>query len=553
MKRRTFLASALATLSLNSARKAQSAAFLSRKHARPNILLILSDQERSRGDLPSNLSLPGHDFLEENGVNFTNYYVTTAPCAPSRSTIYTGQHTQHTGVFANPGDEQPSAGLAPGVKTIGHMLRELGYYTAYKGKWHLTYHNFNSTLDLDGFGFSDFQDEKIHGGKGWDGHRLDPLIAKDASNWLLDKSTRISKDKPWFLAVNFINPHDIMYFDVTGQQESKRIHPGFVSKLHQAPNAPPYSTDTDYDLPESYYLDDLKEKPSAQKDHALFLDYMLGETTSYDEAKWKKWQSYYYACIQDADTQLQSVLNALIKSGQYDNTIIIYSSDHGERAGAHGLRLKGPDIYKENLRVPLIIRHPDYSSGFSTSALASGIDIVPTILNFAEQRETNSHETFPELTGIPLNDALTTTSAPTKRSERGILFNYTTIHAWDPEFFKRRLLRTLNKNERPSLDNISLLRGVFDGRYKFARYFRPSEHHQPSNWESLITHNELELYDTVNDPHEITNLAYGSRKNSHRDLILKLNTQLNTLIDIEIGKGQDIGAKYPGPLEAYNL
>ena len=92
-----------------------------------------------------------------------------------------------------------------------------------------------------------------------------------------------------------------------------------------------------------------------------------------------------------------------------------------------------------------------------------------------------------------------------------------------------------------------LIRGVFDGRYKFARYFRATEHHKPRDWETLIAHNDLELYDTAADPDELVNLAH--EPDEHKAKILELNAKVNALIDAEVGP--DDGSIYPGPTSAY--
>jgi arylsulfatase len=94
-----------------------------------------------------------------------------------------------------------------------------------------------------------------------------------------------------------------------------------------------------------------------------------------------------------------------------------------------------------------------------------------------------------------------------------------------------------------------LFRGIFDGRYKFARYFRPSEYHIPKDWEALLAHNQLELYDTEADPDEINNLA--AQPDAHRELIESLNAKTNQLILDEIGA--DDGSTNPGPAWLYRL
>lgn len=101
---------------------------------------------------------------------------------------------------------------------------------------------------------------------------------------------------------------------------------------------------------------------------------------------------------------------------------------------------------------------------------------------------------------------------------------------------------------QPDLKLQRLFRGVHDGRYKFARYFAPSEHHEPTTWEQLVAHNDLELYDTRSDPDEIVNLAWEPE--AHRAELLRLNAMANALVRAEVGR--DDGAEYPGPTEQYN-
>ena len=125
----------------------------------------------------------------------------------------------------------------------------------------------------------------------------------------------------------------------------------------------------------------------------------------------------------------------------------------------------------------------------------------------------------------------------TARDKRGILFDYMT---------PGRLRSTSPLASDPRR---ILIRGVFDGRYKFGRYFRVTEHHTPKDWKTLLAHNDLELYDTKADPDELVNLAY--KPDDHRDLILSLNDKVNALIENEIGS--DNGAIYPGPTEQYVL
>jgi len=110
-------------------------------------------------------------------------------------------------------------------------------------------------------------------------------------------------------------------------------------------------------------------------------------------------------------------------------------------------------------------------------------------------------------------------------------------------------LRALAAGQRPlpRLRNPALFRGIHTGRHKFVRYFRPDQHHRPEDWDTLVAHNQLELYDLQADPGEMRNLAHEPARvdAATRALILELNTRLNALVAAEVG--QDLGDELPGP------
>jgi arylsulfatase A-like enzyme len=231
-----------------------------------------------------------------------------------------------------------------------------------------------------------------------------------------------------------------------------------------------------------------------------------------------------------------TVLSAIARLGFAHNTIVMVTADHGELAGVHdGMLGKGPDIYKETVRVPLLVRHPDARSG-STDALVGGIDLVPTLLSFAGLSDPERRQRYPDLHGVNVSSVIADGKARTARDERGILFNYGTPSG------------PLNGNA-PGSSVRTLIRGVFDGRFKFGRYFKLHEHHQPRDWDTLVAHNDLELYDTHDDPDEIVNLAF--HPDTHQEKIVELNSKVNALIDSEIGI--DDGSIYRGAPHAYEL
>ncbi|HEY8521273.1 MAG TPA: sulfatase-like hydrolase/transferase [Gammaproteobacteria bacterium] len=509
---------------------------------RPNILFICMDQLRSWLDLPQELPLPAHRRLLDEGRAFRFYHVHQAPCAPSRSSFYTGQHIQKTGIYTNPPSvfaeitpgEDVALELPLGFPTIGTLLREQGYYTAYKGKWHLSVVNQRAqaaagrgrypiaTDMLEGYGFSDYNHDGEHAGLSWEGFTHDEFIAADAINLLRRLASGRSEGRPWFLAVNFINPHDIMYFDAAGRGGINRGAP-----MLGAPGVPLYDQQWDFPLPRSYYEDDLSTKPRVHR-----------PANDLDEAGWLRYQNYYFNCIRDVDRHIAKVLDEVDRLGLADSTIVVLTSDHGERGGAHGgMRGKGADIYKETVRVPLIVRHPDVSEAGLTDALASGIDLAPTLLGFAGLDDAARAERYPFLHGIDLGPVIADPRARTERDRLGILFNYGTPGA----------AVTPDGPAEGNTDR-ALIRGVFDGRYKFGRYFRVTEHHKPLDWDTLVAHNDLELYDTAADPDELINLAY--RPEAHEELILALNAKVNALMDREVGV--DDGSMYPGDTALYN-
>ncbi len=232
----------------------------------PNILIIVTDQEYAHQALPAGVTLPSRDRLRARGVTFNNHQVTTTVCTPSRSVTWTGQHTPSTHMIDNLnlawiGDMRADPKILP---TIGHMLRDLGYYTAYKGKWHESEFPEGNTKDaVEPHGFSDFQEWGDVIGAPLDGLNKDPMIAADAVEWLSDRAPDIAQVQPWCLAVNFVNPHDIMYFD-TDDEEMVQVRGMFP--IFGAPDTPLYRQQWPTTLPASFF-DDLAGQPQAVRNY----------------------------------------------------------------------------------------------------------------------------------------------------------------------------------------------------------------------------------------------------------------------------------------------
>jgi arylsulfatase A-like enzyme len=298
--------------------------------SRPNVLLIFSDQEQAPS-LTGPLNLPNRRRVAAGGVTFDRTFCTTPQCTASRASIMTGRFPQEVGVVTNI-NAVGSRPLSPEVPTLGSVFADAGYQTAYLGKWHLSD---DETAPLDDFGFPGRT--RLRGDE----------LADAAGQWLAD-----APDGPWLCVVSIVNPHDVYY---TPEDQAIRA---------------------EVELPANFD-DDVYAKPDCQQ---RFLDYDQGtRVLDFDEEDWLRYISWYHDLIERVDGHLGVILDGLEASGQAEETLIAYTSDHGDMAGGHGLPFKGPFMYEEILRVPLVMRWPDRTgAGETREHLASLVDLAPT-------------------------------------------------------------------------------------------------------------------------------------------------------------------------------
>ena len=527
---------------------------------RTNFLVIVTDQEYAHQGLPIGAALPNRQRLHSQGVTFNNHQVTTTVCTPSRSVMWTGQHTPFTRMIDNTNlawieDMRADPESLP---TIGHMLRDLGYYTAYKGKWHESeFPAGDSTDAMEPFGFSDFQEWGDAYGAPLDGLNKDPLTAAEAVGWFKDRASNISDSQPWFLAVNFINPHDIMYFD-TDDEEMVQVRGMFP--IFGAPDTPLYRQQWPTTLPASFF-DDLSGQPQAVRNYKVSGDGMYGRIPMDRRDMWHNHVNYYINCMIDVDQHIGSVLDALEESGRDANTIIIFTSDHGEMCGAHHLRQKGSVAFKETVNVPLVILDPNKPGGVRTDAVGSHLDLVPTILAYAGLSGEDQVQRYPFLKGHDLSGVVANPGSDGPRGSsddpgKGALYTYDMIATVDAQWLQRNapllldsaaaeaglefvrgkeFLAKLDEIEKPNIEKRELFRGVFDGRYKLVRYFGLAHYNLPRSVDELLSINDVALYDLQMDPEEMNNLADQDNPGYDKKLLELMNTKLNTLIEAEIG------------------
>ncbi len=532
-----------------------------------NILFLLTDQERffRPGELPDGFSLPAHERLARQGTSFLHHTINSCVCTPSRSVLYTGQHIQHTRMFDNTNFPWIQS-LSTEIRTLGDMLRDAGYYTAYKGKWHLTkeFETVNQlgtptkifTAEMEAYGFSDYFGigDIIAHTQG--GYLHDGVIAAMAGSWLRGKGRELAAgQKPWFLAVNLVNPHDVMFYDTDAPGTPVQSARG-LTHVARDPVDPLYAQQWHFELPASHAQPlDAPGRPAAHRDFLRSHDALVGAIPN-EALRWRRRHNYYLNCLRDVDRNIASVLAELDASGLADRTIVILTADHGDMDGAHQLHAKGAVAYREQNHVPLLISHPDLPGGRTCRAVTSHLDVAPTLVSLTG---VSPERRAAIVAGLPGKDLTALLADPERAGldavRDGALFNYNMFAYLDGDFLLKAVAHIQRGGDPKKLKEVGIVpdmrkrgavRSVFDGRYVFSRYFSPKQHNRPRTLEDLQRLNDVELFDLQADPLEMTNLALGARP--ERELVLAMNEKLNRLIDSEVG--EDRGQMLPGGAEA---
>lgn len=535
-----------------------------------NILFLLTDQERyfRPGELPKDYRLPAHERLARKGIVFENHRINSCVCTPSRSVLYTGLHIQQTKMFDNTNFPW-IASMSPDFPTIGDMLREAGYYTAYKGKWHLTkeFETVNElgtptkifTKEMEAYGFSDYfgVGDIIAHEQG--GYLHDGIISAMGVNWLRSRGMELARQgKPWFLAVNLVNPHDIMFINTDRPGERVQAR-NILGHIKPEPANPLYAKQWAFELAATYTQRlDAPGRPAAHADYLKSHDALVGHIPN-EDWRWRRRHNYYLNCLRDVDRNIVPLLDELEALGLASRTIIVLTSDHGDLDGAHRLHSKGATSYREQNNVPLIVVHPAHPGGKRCKAVTSHLDIAPTLVNLTNADAEKKAAITRVLPGKDFSSLL---AAPEKAMPAairdGMLFCYNMFAYIDGEFLqqavgvlqqpdgKAKLKEAVKAGAmQPDLTKRGAIRSLFDGRYQFTRYFSPKQHNRPGSRDALVALNDVELFDLQSDPLEVNNLALDRTK--HGDLLEAMNAKLNALIDKEVG--EDIGQMLPGGVD----
>ncbi len=403
---------------------------------RPNVLLFLTDQEtqRVRRDL---LKLPNRERLERRGTRFERNWCATPQCSPARSTLLTGRYPHRTGVLGNVG----AAGGAPlraSDASLGNVFQKAGYRTGYFGKWHLSQ---GSRAGWEDHGFE--PTEPAGGG--------DAAVAASAARWIARTG-----GQPWLCVVSLIQPHDIYEYPRRAGLAALEGRTMPIREGMPAPATP---------------AADLNDRPRAQRQYNE--DDQGQVTTDYTSEDWRRYRSFYYELIEDADRNLGKLLDAI----EGTDSIVLHTSDHGDGIGAHGLAFKGPFLYEELLNVPLAVCWPGrLQPGAAVGAPTTHADVLPTLCDLA------GIPAPPDLDGLSLRPLL----------EGGGGWERSAVFA---EYYSKQ--RWVNP-----------ARAVRTERWKLVEYLRGGR----------------ELYDLARDPHEAENLAGNpAHREIERELLVRID------------------------------
>jgi arylsulfatase A-like enzyme len=346
---------------------------------RPNILVIMVDQLRfpqwiGAGSAGAALSLPPNlQRLREGAVSFAHHYTASNDCTPSRAALLTGLYTHQTGCMIT-----GASTLDPGFPTWGSMLREHGYHTRWYGKWHLTHGDNDWVPGLDerrleryGFAGGTYPSPDGAPGQGW---HVDPSIAGQFEQWL----STVGEAEPWCTTVSFVNPHDIAWW--YGWSDRVPAETTAPSVAHQLP--------PNFETPEQLIA---RGKPRLQ------LSLQETAATSFGPVPftgpevagvWLGMLDLYIKLQREVDGHIGRVLDALESRPRVAaNTVIVFTSDHGEYGGSHGLRGKGAGAYEEAIKVPLIVKDPrgelTDAPELARTQLTSSVDVAPLLLTVA--------------------------------------------------------------------------------------------------------------------------------------------------------------------------
>jgi choline-sulfatase len=341
---------------------------------RPNVVVVMADQ-LGAGWLPAYghevVRAPNLSRLAQDGVTFESAYCPSPLCAPSRAAMLTGRRASRIGVFDN------AAELPASIPTIAHHLRAAGYSTCLAGKMHFV------------------GPDQLHGFE----RRLTTDVYPASLDWTPDWTREVTDRLPWYHTMeSVLTPARAIasmqtdYDDEVAFHAVREVHelardgagrPFFLVVSFTSPHDPWEIPSRYWDLydPRLVELPTVAREPFERADpHSRRLRQMAGidEVTLSDE-QLRRARHGYFAAISYVDERIGEVLDALRESGLEENTLIVFTADHGEFLGERGLWYK-MSFLEPSARVPLIVRLPGGSPGRRIAEPVSLLDLAPTLL-----------------------------------------------------------------------------------------------------------------------------------------------------------------------------
>ncbi|MCU0247026.1 MAG: sulfatase-like hydrolase/transferase [Bryobacter sp.] len=340
--------------------------------ARPNILYIMTDQQHA-GMMSCTgnpwLKTPALDRLAASGTRFELAYSGNPVCVPARTSMMTGRYPSYFGFDGNVPPKRP-----PGPEDLrgamGHVFRAAGYRTVFGGKTH-----WPKPMTPESIGFE--------------------YLTADERDGLADKSVEFlaaKHEQPFLLVASFINPHDICLMAIDAYTKANQL-PAMYPKLEIERKRVAEALA----LPEGVSREEFFRKhcpplpanhgatagePSTFSEFGSFRGWARRNWTAED---WRLHRWAYCRLTERVDAEIGRVLNALYNSGRERDTVVVFSSDHGDMDGAHGFEHKSLP-YDESARVPLIVSWPGRVPAKRvnrTHLVSSTVDLLPTLCDFA--------------------------------------------------------------------------------------------------------------------------------------------------------------------------
>jgi arylsulfatase len=494
---------------------------------RPHILLIMTDQQRfdSLGCYGADwVRTPNLDKLAQEGAVFENCYVNNPICTPSRASLLTGKHLPGHGVYKLHDILPENEVLFP------KRFQQMGYRTALFGKLHVSGRIYEATQRHPNDGFDIYEwclEASIHLDSSFNGysrwlreHHPDfyqQLKAKGRellhvprdchfTHWAAERTINFlhnhKSHQPFFCIMSVFDPHN-PYEDYS--LEMRKL-------VDEARMPVPYVPG---DMVGRGYVPAGEESRPYGVQHEMHHSY-LGDIDSFTADDFRQMRLGYFASIALIDLEVGPVLTTLEETGLAENTIVIFTSDHGDMLGDHNLLVKGAFFYDPCTKVPLIIRWPNAPGGVRSTQLVQLHDLAATMLASAGMPAEELQQIMPESQNLaplihsstdPLHEYVICCYRNTGINDQGV-------------YWKPPIHATMLRNDR----------------YKLNLYHA-----------DLLSHRRLEgeLYDMLDDPRELKNLWTHPKYQTMR---MNMTEQLlEWLLQQEVSSGSRGGEAIPDP------